>query len=110
MGCLLVILGAIAPRLLFVMIWIARPEYVDAVFTTWVFPLLGVIFLPFTTLLWLLLDSPPVGVHGLDWLWIGIAVVLDLGHYAGTYRQRDEVGMGGGSSGGPTSPTMPTGR
>ena len=41
MGCLLAIIGALSPRLLFVIIWIARPAYVDAVFDTFIFPLLG---------------------------------------------------------------------
>ena len=38
MGCLLVLLGAFAPRVLFLIIWIARPAYVDAVFDTFILP------------------------------------------------------------------------
>ena len=94
MGCLFVLLAAFAPRLLFLMIWIARPTYVDAVFETWIVPLLGLIFLPFTTLMWVFLDAPPSGVHGWDWLWIVIAVALDLGHYATTYAQRGAASRG----------------
>jgi hypothetical protein len=89
MGCLFVILGAFTPRLLFLIVWIARPAYVDAVFDTFIFPLLGLIFLPFTTLLWVLLDVPPVGVEGFDWFWIVLAVLMDLSHYAGAYTQRE---------------------
>jgi hypothetical protein len=44
--------------------WIARPEYFDAVFDTWVFPLLGLIFLPLTTMMWLFLGAPPEEVQG----------------------------------------------
>jgi hypothetical protein len=91
MGCLLALMSAFAPRLVFVIVWIARPTYVDAVFDTWILPLLGLIFLPFTTLMWVLLDAPPTGVHGLDWLWIVIAVVLDLGHYGSAYAQRGQM-------------------
>jgi hypothetical protein len=90
MGCLLALLGAFAPRLLFLIIWIARPAYVDAVFDTFILPLLGLIFLPFTTLLWVLLDAPPLGIHGFDWLWITLAVLMDLSHYVGVYGQRDQ--------------------
>jgi hypothetical protein len=90
MGCLLALMGAFAPRLLFLFIWIARPAYVDAVFDTFIWPLLGLIFLPFTTLMWVLLDAPPVGVEGFDWFWIALAVLLDLSHYAGVYGQREE--------------------
>ncbi|MGZ8567201.1 MAG: hypothetical protein ACXWXS_09135 [Actinomycetota bacterium] len=98
MGCLLVLLGAFAPRVLFLFIWIARPAYVDAVFDTWILPLLGLVFLPFTTLIWLILDQPPIGVHGWDWLWIVIAVLLDLGHYASTYTQRGRLSRGAASA------------
>ena len=56
-----------------------------------VLPLLGLIFLLFTTLMWVLLDAPPVGIHGFDWLWIILAVLLDLSHYVGAYAQRDQL-------------------
>ena len=91
MGCLLALISAFAPRFLFLVIWIARPVYVDSVFDTYIFPLLGLIFLPFTTLMYVFLAAPPFGVSGLDWLWIGIAVVLDLSHYGGVYTQRGQM-------------------
>ncbi|MGH2636763.1 MAG: hypothetical protein ACRDHU_11550 [Actinomycetota bacterium] len=91
MGCLLALMSAFAPRLVFLIIWIARPTYVDAVFETWIFPLLGLLFLPFTTLMWVLLDAPPVGVHGFDWFWLVIAVFLDLGHYGSAYANRGQM-------------------
>jgi hypothetical protein len=64
MGCLLVLLSAFAPRLIVVFAWIARPTYFDAVFDTWIFPLLGLIFLPFTTLIWLLSARRPRASRG----------------------------------------------
>jgi hypothetical protein len=93
MGCLLVLLAAFAPRLVVIFAWIARPTYFDAVFDTWIFPLLGIIFLPFTTLMWLLLGAPPEEIEGFDWFWIALAVVLDLGHYGSTYAQRGSYSM-----------------
>jgi hypothetical protein len=87
MGCLLALMGAFAPRLLFLIIWIARPAYVDAVFDTFILPLLGLIFLPFTTLLWVLLDGRG-GIGGFDIFWIVLAVLMDLSHYLGAYGQR----------------------
>jgi hypothetical protein len=100
MGCLLVLLSAFAPRLVVLFAWIARPAYFDAVFDTWIFPLLGLIFLPFTTLMWLLVGAPPQGAEGLDWLWVILAVLLDLSHHGNTWEQRSTVqgGMGGGRS------------
>ena len=91
MGCLFALGAAFFPRIALLIIWIARPVYVDAVFDTWIWPLLGLIFLPFTTLIWVLLDQPPVGVHGWDWLWIVIAVFLDLGHYVSVAAQRNQM-------------------
>ncbi len=91
MGCLLALMSAFAPRLVFLIIWIARPSYIDAVFDTFILPLLGLIFLPFATLMWVLLDAPPVGVRGFDWLWIGLSVLLDLSHYATAYSQRGQM-------------------
>jgi hypothetical protein len=86
MGCLFVLMAAFAPRLLFVFIWIARPSLVDAA-------LLGLVFLPFTTLMWLLLGGTG-RMDGFDWVWVGLAVVLDLGHYANTYAQRGSISGG----------------
>jgi hypothetical protein len=101
MGCLLVLLAAFAPRLVVLFAWIARPAYFDSVFDTWIWPLLGLIFLPFTTLMWLLLGAPPEGVEGWDWLWIALAVMIDISHYANTYGQKDTVSTGMGRSSSP---------
>jgi hypothetical protein len=107
MGCLFVLLAAFAPRLIVIFAWIARPAYFDAVFETWIFPLLGVIFLPFTTMIWLFLDAPPRGVEGFDWLWVILAVLLDLSHYANTWAQRGTVSAGmGKDTGGSTPPAV----
>jgi hypothetical protein len=103
MGCLLVLLAAFAPRLVVVFAWIARPAYFEAVFDTWIFPLLGLIFLPFTTLMWLFLGAPPEEVQGLDWLWVALAVFIDLSHYASTYAQRGTVSTGMGRNTPPRS-------
>ena len=91
MGCLLALMAAFAPRFVFLVIWIARPVYVDSVFDTFILPLLGLIFLPFTTLMYVFLAAPPFGLTGWDWLWIGIAAVLDLSHYGGAYVQRGQM-------------------
>jgi hypothetical protein len=107
MGCLLVLLAAFAPRLVVLFAWIARPNYFDAVFDTWIFPLLGLIFLPFTTLMWLFLGAPPEEIQGFDWFWIVLAAVIDLSHYANTYAQRGMVGVGPGRDTGRATPPPP---
>ena len=63
--CLFAILAGMFPRIAFAVYWIARPASVNAAFDTFIFPLLGLIFLPFTTLMYVILCSPGVGVTGL---------------------------------------------
>jgi len=46
MGCLFALFAGFFPRLALFIIWIMRPDMVDAAFSTWVIPLLGIIFLP----------------------------------------------------------------
>jgi hypothetical protein len=66
------------------------------------------IFLPFTTLMWLFLGAPPEEVQGFDWFWIVLAVFIDLSHYANTYGQRGAMqsGMGRGPGRSAPPPTM----
>ena len=90
--CLFAILAGVAPRLAFAVYWIARPGVVEAVFGTFLWPLLGLIFLPFTTLMYTILWTPGVGVTGWDWLWIAFALLLDLGHYGySAYGNRESI-------------------
>jgi len=89
MGCFFVLFAAFFPRLAVLMLWIARPVELSHAFGGAVLlPVLGIIFLPFTTLMWVLLSAPGSGVAGIDWVWIAIALAFDLAQWATTtYRQ-----------------------
>lgn len=92
MPCLLALFGAFFPRVAFLFVWIARPVFVsDAFGSSWLLPILGVVFLPFTTLVYVLLYHPGVGVVGFGWFWIGLAFLIDLSHWFGAYSQRRYV-------------------
>jgi hypothetical protein len=93
MGCLFVVITALFPRFTALIFWIARPERFLAPFGGfWLWPLFGIMLLPYTTLLYVALWSPNVGLAGWDWLWLGLAVLLDVGHYAGSgYSNRDRM-------------------
>ena len=92
MGCLFALGAAFFPRIMFLILWIARPVYVDAVFDTWIWPLLGIIFLPFTTLMYVILWSPGIGLTAWDWTWLILAVVCDVMHYTSTaYYNRERL-------------------
>jgi len=88
MGCLFAIFAGVFPRLALFIIWIARPRYVDAAFDTWIFPLIGIIFLPFGTLMYVLLYTPGVGLTGWEWFWVVIAGALDILHLLASARQQ----------------------
>lgn len=82
MGCLLVLLTAISPRLVIFLFWLARPVQFDAAFGGPILPLVGIVLLPFTTLIYVLVYTPGVGLAGSDWIWVGLAFVADIAHTA----------------------------
>jgi len=94
MGCLFAVFAGLFPRLALLALWLARPVLFSAAFNgVWLWPLLGLIFLPFTTLLFVLLQTSGPGLVGLDWLWLLLAVVLDLGGSGSTgYANRNRYG------------------
>src|SRR5687768_7817084 len=81
MGCLFALFGGLFPRLALLILWIARPALVDAAFNTFILPLLGIIFLPFTTLIYVIVYVPGVGLTGWGFIWVIIALLLDIGHW-----------------------------
>jgi hypothetical protein len=90
--CLFALLAGFLPRVAFAIYWIARPAAVSAAFNGFLlWPLLGLIFLPFTTLMFTIL-SVPGGLSGWDWLWVGLAFFLDLAHYGSSaYNNRNMI-------------------
>ncbi len=56
MPCLFAMFAGFFPRLGTLFIWIARPVMFNAAFGgSWLWPILGIIFLPFTTLMYVIL-------------------------------------------------------
>jgi hypothetical protein len=87
MGCLLVLLALISARLALVIMWIFT-NLVDRAFDTFIVPLLGVIFLPWTTLLYVVLWSPGGGVNGWEWILVALGFLIDIGSYGQGGMQR----------------------
>ena len=89
MCCLFLLLVTIGPRFVGIFWWIFQPVRWEAAFSDvigggnlwWIWPVLGLIFLPWTTLMFVLVS--PGGVEGWDWLWIGLMLVGDIASYAG---------------------------
>jgi hypothetical protein len=87
MGCCLfasVLAGA--PRFAFLLWWFFQPARINATFSSFLWPLLGLLFLPWTTLTYVMVY--PRGINGFDWVWLGLALVIDLGTYGGGAQSR----------------------
>ena len=85
--CFLASLFAFGPRIALIIYWLfpgGRIRVVKA-FDSWLLPILGVIFLPWTTIVYLWL-FPLAGPF--EWFVIIFAFLVDLGSYAGGYRSR----------------------
>ena len=93
MPCLFALVAAAFPRLGTLFIWLARPAMFNAAFNgSWLWPVLGIIFLPFTTLMYVILWNPAGVLTGWDWLWLILAVFIDISHYASTaYTNREQI-------------------
>ena len=89
-GCLLAMIAAFAPRLVLIIMWIVGPR-VNAAFDTFIVPLLGLIFLPYTTIMFILVWNPVTGVYGWDWVWIALGVWLDVMKWARIYENRQNI-------------------
>lgn len=85
MGCLVAVLALVSPRLLLVILWLFT-DFVDRAFDSVVLPILGFVLAPFTTSLYVLSYEQGSGVSGFGWILVGIALLIDLGAYAGAAR------------------------
>lgn len=70
---------ALFARLALLFIWLWTPLVDRAFHGGWLLPLLGILFLPLTTLAYILVSPSGSGVVGWGWLWIALAFLLDLG-------------------------------
>lgn len=87
-GCFVVALGAFFPRVALVLLWLFGDTVETAFDNNWLVPLLGLIFLPFTTLTYVLLHWWLGDVTGFVWFFVVLAFLADIGSYAGGARSR----------------------
>jgi hypothetical protein len=90
LGCLIAFGIAFMPRVMLILAWIFSDRW-DIVFKgNWLLPLLGIIFVPFTTVMYILVWSVG-GIQGWDWMWIGLGLLLDVMQWMQTYNQRKGI-------------------
>ncbi len=90
MCCVFTTLVLFGPRLGILVWWLINPVRFTAAFGTWIWPLLGFILLPWTTLMSLVVF--PAGIVGFDWIWLGLGVLADVAsHAGGAWGNRDRL-------------------
>jgi hypothetical protein len=90
MCCLFTTLVLAGPRAAIVIWWLMDPVRWELAFSSFLVPLLGFLFLPITTLMFVLVF--PGGVEGLDIMWLGIAFALDLfSAFGGAYGNKNRI-------------------
>ena len=72
------------PRLAGVFVWLFTSRVTIAFHDTKLLPILGITFLPFTTLMYVLVYNPVTGVSGWAWLWVILGFILDIIDYYGS--------------------------
>jgi hypothetical protein len=85
-GCLLVIIGWLSPRLVVFCLWLFTDRMTIA-FSSGIVAVLGFVIAPYTTMLYALAYHPIAGVTGVGWLVVALGALVDLGSYAGGGQQ-----------------------
>jgi hypothetical protein len=89
-GCLLLFVGAAFPRLALVLLELFT-NYNDIAFDSFWEGLVGFLFLPYTTLFYVLFDNWQDGINGFGWFFVALGFLLDIGSYTDSYRRRHVV-------------------
>jgi len=94
MCCFLLVLMFLGPRAGFLIFWLFPygQLLINKAFNGYLVPLLGVIFLPWTTLMYVFVYGNN-GIVGFDWVWLGLALAADIGTYSsGAYKRKTVPG------------------
>ena len=94
-GCLLAFSAAIAPRLVLILAWIFSDRWPLVWQGDWILPLLGIIFLPYTTIMYMLsvtvLPGGETTIENFGWLWIILGLFLDFMKWSQMFANRKEA-------------------
>jgi hypothetical protein len=88
LGCIFVLIALLSSRLALALVWIFTP-WVDRAFSALIWPILGLIFLPWATLLYVLFwNTGGRGVAGWEWIFVILAVFVDVASHGASARRR----------------------
>lgn len=80
--CLFAIVLLLGPRLGLLYMWLFQTTRFNAAFDAIFWPMLGFLFLPWTTLMYIFIS--PGGLGGWDWFWLGLMFIADIASYGGS--------------------------
>jgi hypothetical protein len=84
MCCVISSLFFLGPRAGLFIWWLVDPNRFSHIFNNLLIPIIGFIFLPVSTITYTLIYKPSFGaLVGMDWLWMAIAVMVDMSLYGG---------------------------
>jgi len=91
MGCI-AIFALISPRLALFLTWIFT-DVLGRAYDSWIIPVLGFFLLPWTTLAYAAFWDWGSGhhVYGIEWAFVVLAFLVDVGAFAGGSRARREA-------------------
>ncbi len=93
MCCFFMALVVLGPRAGILIWWLVQPTRWNAAFGSFNFPflwqLLGFVFVPWMTLMFVLVA--PGGINGFDWLWLGLGLLADIASYSGSAYKRNQI-------------------
>ena len=87
MPCLIAILALLVPRFTIIVLALMS-DYLSRAYTTFLWPLLGFFFMPYTTLAYALAMNENGSVTGVYLVVLIIAVLVDLGSMGGAEKTR----------------------
>ena len=90
MPCLFAVFAAFAPRLAMLSLLFFTDIFQQA-FDGWFLPLLGIIFLPFTTLMYVFAAAPLGSANIWGWFCVILGLLLDLTQWYMAYIGRNNI-------------------
>lgn len=96
-GCLIIFLGAIAPRFTLILVELFS-DWNDRAFDSFWIGFVGWLFLPYTTLAYSVMNALGDPIDGFGWVIVAFGFVADLAGWFGTSR-RDRYTVAYGTSG-----------
>ncbi len=89
-GCCFLTIALTAPRLGIGLLWIFT-DYINRAFDNWVLPLLGFLFLPFTTLSYVVFFTPGGNLTPFEMAITIFAFLVDISAYFGGANKGREI-------------------